>query len=317
MASRVKLLAAVRSTLSRPSTKVGVSNQRWQTYSVVTESKFEIVDGYTIVDVDSAARLVGPLRCAKKVLQRTTIDLVRHATYSCAVHGLDAAGAAAALNHDRGGDDQSPIAAFADELATWASENNFVGSAGLGVGPDEAGATLSAAAAQGQETVGASAAAAIASDANGVVIASDGDEPALQAALGDTHADIEADLSVALRSGADVVFVRGKTGVLDHATLDGTNVKLIVGLQPLTTTARGLAVAGRHDAVIVPDFITAAGPTLAALGHSTEDITTMTTTVMSALPDHGTGLFVAASEHAEAHLATMTDTLPFGRPLAP
>ena len=282
---------------------------------MVTEQKFETVDGYTIVDIDEAARIVGPVRSAKKVLQRTTIDLVRHATYSCAVHGLDATGGAAALNHDRASDDQSPIATFADELAAWANERTFIGAMSLGLGADEVGPTLSSTAASATEMTAASAAACVPDGAAIVVIVSDGDEPALQAAL--TDATIEPDLATALTSGADAVLVRGKTGVLNHAVLEDTNVKMIIGLQPLTTTARGLAVAGRAGAIVVPDFISAAGPTLAALGWSAEDISANTTSVLNTLSGHGIDLFVAASEHAETHMRTMTTELPFGRPLAP
>ena len=282
---------------------------------MVTEQKFETVDGYTIVDIDEAARIVGPIRSAKKVLQRTTIDLVRHATYSCAAHGLDATGGAAALNHDRASDDQSPIATFADELAAWANERTFIGAMSLGLGADEVGPTLSSTAASATEMTAASAAACVPDGAATVVIVSDGDEPALQAAL--TDATIEPDLATALTSGADAVLVRGKTGVLNHAVLEDTNAKMIIGLQPLTTTARGLAVAGRAGAIVVPDFISAAGPTLAALGWSAEDISANTTSVLNTLSGHGIDLFVAASEHAETHMRTMTTELPFGRPLAP
>ena len=284
---------------------------------MTNEARLETVDGYTIVDIDGAPRLVGPVRSAKKVLQRTTIDLIRHATYACAVHSLDAAGAAAALNHDRATNDDAPIAAFRDELASWADASSFVASATLGLGPDEVGGVLHPAAATQAETSAASAAACLPAGADLLVIASDGEEPALQAALAGKAVDVEADLGEALRSGADAVFVRGKTGVLDHATLDGVTAKVVIGLQPLTTTARGLAVASRAGAVVVPDFLSAAGPTLAALGLSADEIASMTTDVAAALATTGTGQFVAACERAEAHLRTMTDTLPFGRPLAP
>lgn len=288
----------------------------WQTGAVVTEAKMETVDGYTIVDIEGVARLVGPVRSAKKVLQRTTIDLVRHATYACAVHGMNAVGAAAALNHDRGAEDQTPISTFAAELATWSDANNFVGSAGLGLGADEVGAALSPAAGSASEATASSAAACVPADASRIVIVSDGPEPALAFALGSADVTVEVDLSAALTSGADAVFVRGKTGTLHHEVLEGTNVGSIIGLQPLTTTARGLAVAKRHDAVVVPDFISAAGPTLAALGHSVDKIASMTSTVMATFSGSDT-LFVAACEHAENHLRILTDTLPFGRPLAP
>ncbi len=282
---------------------------------MTTESKFESVDGYTIVDVAEASSLVGPIRTAKKVLQRTTIDLVRHATFTCAVHGLDAAGAAAALNHDRASDDQSPIAAFADELATWANAHSFSGSVGLGIGADEAGPALSVSAdAAGAATI--ASAVACAGGGASVVIASESEEVDLVSALGNVSIEVQSDLSAALTAGADVVMVRGKTAVLDHAVLDGTNAKLIIGLQPLTITPRGLAVASRAGAIVVPDFISAAGPTLAALGNDTDQIREMTLAVAGTLTGHGVDLFVKACEHAETHLRTLTDTLPFGRPLA-
>lgn len=287
---------------------------------MVTEVKLETVDGYTIVDIDGAARLVGPIRSAKKVLQRTTTDLIRHATYASAIHGLDAAGAAAALNYDRSSDAESPIEAFSAELEGWAQSANFVGAVGMGLGAEEIGATLHSSATNGAENAAASAVACLATNGETkVVIASDGDEPALQSALSAIGVDaaVESDLAAALASEADAVFVRGKTGVLHHESLEGTNVGRIIGLQPLTTTARGLAVASRAGAVIVPDFISAGGPTLAALGHSAEEITTMTKAAMTTLADAGVDTFVAGSEHAEAHLRTMTDNPPFGRPLAP
>lgn len=282
---------------------------------MVTEQKFETVDGYSIVDIDGAAKIVGPIRSAKKVLQRTTIDLVRHATYACAVHGLDATGGAVALNHDRAAEDQSPIATFADELATWAEANSFIGAMSLGLGANEAGPTLSETAGSAVEMTAASAAACVPDGADSVLIVSDGDEPALQAALAD--ATVEADLAAALTSGADAIVVRGKTGALNHDVLKDTNVKTIIGLQPLTTTARGLAVAGRAGTIIVPDFVSAAGPILAALGWSADDITANTKSLLGSLTGHGVDLFVAASEHAETHMRTLTDSLPFGRPLAP
>ena len=279
------------------------------------ETKLSTVDGYTIVDVAGAARLVGPVRAAKKVLQRTTIDLVRHATYVCAVHGLDAVGAAAALNHDRAAEDQSPVARFAEELATWAEANSFAGSIGLGVGADDVGSVLSVSPEAADAAMIASA-VACAGGGQSVVIVSDSEEADLVSALGDVSIEVQADLGAALTVGADVVMVRGKTAVLDHAVLDGTDAKLIIGLQPLTITPRGLAVASRAGAIVVPDFISAAGPTLAALGKDAHEITDMTTAVVGTLTGHGVDLFVAACEHAENHLRTLTDTLPFGRPLA-
>lgn len=294
-----------------------------QTGLVVSEQAFESVDAYGMIDIEGAPVAVGPVRSAKKVLQRTTIDLIRHATYSLAIHHIDGAGGAAALNHDRGADDQSPIESFATELSTWADTARFVATTGLGLGATEIGSTLHASAAWSTELVASSAAACVPIGASSVVIASDGEEPALRATLASRDVTLESDLAAAISSGVDVVIVRAKAGALHHESLADVNVGQIIALQPLTTTARGLAVAGRQGTVIVPDFISSAGPYLAALGTSdelepvTQDIASATSSVLTRLADTGTDMFVRACELAEAHLRTWTSDLPFGRPLAP
>lgn len=283
------------------------------------EQKFETVDGYGMVDIEGAPLVVGPVRSAKKVLQRTTEDLIRHATYALAIHGIDGCGGAAALNHDRAADDQSPLETFVAELETWAASATFTGTTGLGLGAAEIGPTLHPSASMANELVAASAAACVPSTASTIVIASDGDEPALTQRLGDQSAIVEPDLAAALLSGADVVFVRAKTGALNHEVLGEVTARRIIGLQPLTTTARGLAVAGRAGAVIVPDFISAAGPYLAADGRerSADDVAAATAATMTTLDGSDTDMFVRACALAEDHLRTWTSDLPFGRPLAP
>ena len=296
---------------------------------MVSEQAFETVDGYSMVDIEGAPTVVGPVRSAKKVLQRTTVDLIRHATYALAIHGINGSGGAAALNHDRAADDQSPIETFSAELADWAASSHFVGTVGLGLGAGEIGPTLHPSASWSNELIATSAAACVPRDTSTVNVVSDGEEPALQDALSNNRAlsaidvSIGSDLAAALTSEADVVLVRGKAGALDHEVLAEVNVGCIVALQPLTTTARGLAVAGRQGTMIIPDFISAAGPYLAALKTNaeldpiTQDITAATSEALMRLEGTGTDMFVRACELAEEHLRTWTSELPFGRPLAP
>ena len=293
-----------------------------QTGLVPTEKKFETVDGYAVVDLDGATRCIGPVRSAKKVLQRTTIDLVRHATYALAIHGIDASGGAAALNHDRASDDQSSIAAFSVELASWAESAGFSGHIGMGLSPDEIGPALHPSAQWRHELEAASARAAL-PPVHSVVVVSDEDESALTAPFMIPTVDIEPNLEAALTSGADAVFVRGKTGAVNHEVLAEANVGHIVGLQPLTTTARGLAVASARGCVIVPDFLSASGPYVAAASESTklsdliQHVETKTRAAAARLTDEGTNSFVRACELAEEHILTWASELPFGRPLAP
>lgn len=276
------------------------------------------VDGYTYADMDGPKHLVGPIRSARKVLPRTTIDLARHATYAAAIHQLDAAGGAAALNHDRSGDDQ-PFDSFAAEVAEWSSTSGFVGHTTLGLSAEEAGDALTIDGATHQAAAIASSVASV--DLNGlaVVIASQQDENALTAALtaaGTAAVAIETDVTAALHTTADVAFIRGNTGEIDHVVAADTTVGHIVGLQPLTITARGLAVASRTGAIVIPDFVSAAGPYLVALAPSV-DVAALTRAAIDRIGNAGGDSFIRACELAEDHLRSWTTDLPFGRPLAP
>jgi hypothetical protein len=293
-----------------------------QTGLVPTEKKFETVDGYAMIDLDGATRCVGPIRSAKRVLQRTTIDLVRHATYALAIHEIDASGAAAALNHDRASNDQSPIAAFSVELTSWAESAGFSGHVGMGLDPDEIGPALHPTALWRHELEAASARGAM-PPVYSIVVVSDQDESVLTAPFMIPTVDVEPNLEAALTSGADAVFVRGKTGVLNHEVLAETNVGHIIGLQPLTTTARGLAIASARGCVIVPDFLSASGPYVAAASDIknrsdlVKEVEAQTRAAAARLTDEGPNSFVRACELAEEHILTWAPELPFGRPLAP
>ncbi len=287
-------------------------------------TKFEAVDGYGMLDVADAPLAIGPVRSAKKVLQRTTGDMIRHVTYSLAVHGIDGAGAAAALNHDRSGADPAEFETFAAELETWAASANFRPTHGIGLSPEEIGPALHQTSAPTRALMAASAAACVGT-ATSAIVASSEDESELLGELANRGVDgtVTDDLAAALTSDHAVVFVRSGAGALHHEALADSTPGRVIGLQPLTTTARGLAFAGRNSTIIVPDFISAGGLTLAAAGDdaSAEDtldrIRTATAALVSELEAEGTDMFVTACERAEAHLRTWTDELPFGRPLAP
>lgn len=277
-----------------------------------------------MIDVAGASKAIGPVRLAKKVLQRTTEDYIRHATYALALHEIDGCGGAAALNHDRAAEDQTPIETFAEELSTWAASASFVATTGLGIGASEIGPTLHASAAMSAELIAASAAACIPADTSTIVIVSDGDEPTVRNHLASSATvSVIPEWATALTTGADVLLARGKTGSLNHDVASESNVGRIISLDPLLTTPRGLAVASRQGSIIVPDFLSASGAYLAALSTSgsldelVDEITRSTHAAVERIGDVGVGMFVRASELAEDHLRTWTSALPFGRPLAP
>ena len=283
----------------------------------IARTAFETVDAYTIVDVPDAPVSIGPVRCAKKVLERTTVDLVRHATYAAAIHGHRAGGAAAALNHDRSAGEPDTIERFGAELSSWAAESGFRAVYGLGLGLGEVGLDNLEPAPSSANTRSAVAAAGDLHGSTVVVLGPDGMDE-LDAALaggGVESVRHEPEAEAALSTPCDVAFVSVKTGELDHEVLDGCAAASVVALTPLATTARGLAVASRAGTTIVPDFVSAGGQYLAALG--VDDIAGATRAAVDRMAGAGVDPFLRACEMAEAHLRSWAPDVPFGRPLAP
>ena len=88
------------------------------------------------------------------------------------------------------------------------------------------------------------------------------------------------------------------------------------GLRPAIDVAVPVAVLGRAGVIVVPDFLSTAGPLLTAVDRDGGDATTRVHDAVAALADGGTGLWMAAVTKAEDHLRTWQDPLPFGRPLS-
>jgi hypothetical protein len=136
-----------------------------------------------------------------------------------------------------------------------------------------------------------------------------------------TGSDLAA--GAVLTQDADVLVCGSKLGLVDHELAASLPHRLVVPCGPAPVTARGLAVARRRDAVVLPDFLTLLGPlpayradadtaTEALLATASETVATL---VAEAL-DHEEGPYLGAAYRAEAFLATWQESLPFGRPLA-
>lgn len=131
--------------------------------------------------------------------------------------------------------------------------------------------------------------------------------------------------SAVFASGADVVFVGSKMGVVDHGVAEQMgNTAAVVPCGRIPITARALAVLRRTRVAVPADFLALAGSTLALWGDAnrteaeilagiTEDISDLT----AEFSTHDDGPFLAACFAAESYLSTWQDQLPFGRPLAP
>ena len=68
--------------------------------------------------------------------------------------------------------------------------------------------------------------------------------------------------------------------------------------------------------VVVPDFLSTAAPTLAAVDPDGADPMLRVHDAVADLAGEGTNLWMAAVAKAEQHLLTWQEQLPFGRPLS-
>ena len=121
----------------------------------------------------------------------------------------------------------------------------------------------------------------------------------------------------------DALLVGSKVGALTHEGAAAVKAASLLptGLVPLTTKAVvALERAGRK---VVPDFLTLAGPYLAAFGDvgdgpdvAAQGVSAQIAAAVRESAGSPDGLFLGACARAEAFLATWQPALPFGRPLA-
>ena len=273
-------------------------------------------DGFVVSDIDDATTSVGVARLAPKVLRDGAQLLARSVTYAFASFGVAGhAGASAGINAKPDARDDA-LAAFLDEVRPRAEAGALVLHPGTGLTADDLApvgwgdldAALTAA--------GALAAGRVAGPHDWRTVAVVGAGPVVDAAVEQlTKADATL-VEPRFDSACDVLFVAGKAGVLDHATAAAVQARTIVPLTPVPVTARALAVLGRDDRVVIPDFLATAAPLLAGFDADGGDPVQRVHTAVTDLADQGTGLWLAAARRAEEHLATWTAEKPFGRPLA-
>jgi len=295
---------------------LGLHEGRGEESPLVKVQRLSATDGFIVYDIDAATTGVGVARLAPKVLQDSAALLARSFTYSFASFGVVGhAGASAGINA-KPDDRDGAVKAFVEEVAPLAASGRLRLAAGLGLtagdlaplgwtDPDPA---LAAA--------GALAAARVAGPPDWRTAAVVGSGPIAEAATGQLGAAGSDIAPARFDADCDVLFVAGKAGVLDHPTAAAVSATTIVPLTPVPVTARALAVLGRKDAVVLPDFVSIAAPLLAAHDPSGGDPVQRIRDVTIELADQGTGLWLAAAERAEAQLATWTAEKPFGRPLA-
>jgi glutamate dehydrogenase/leucine dehydrogenase len=124
---------------------------------------------------------------------------------------------------------------------------------------------------------------------------------------------------------ADILVCGSRTGIVDHGVAAGCDVKALVPSGPIPVTAKALAVLQRAGVVVLPDFVTTAGPLLGAAlpaldGEgpplTVDDVAATIGAVITDVLSDESGPVLGACLRAEAFMRTWRDELPFGRPLA-
>ena len=181
------------------------------------------------------------------------------------------------------------------------------------------------------ELAAAGAAIVAVSTTAGTVGHLDGIEPAqLTAAIAEhgasaiEHLDLEVGPVAAVFSAdADIVFAGSKVGAIGHDVAATITARQVVPIAPVPVSAKALAVLRRSGTVVLPDFVTAAGPwfpTFPGAAGTPDELRATVIDRISAVTDevlaYADGPLLGACHRAEAFLATWQESLPFGRPLA-
>lgn len=282
----------------------------------MTVEKLSGTDGFVVVDLDDATTSVGVVRLAPKVLRDGAELLARTVTYAFAAFGVSGhGGASGAINAKPEARDEA-IAAFVDEVRAPAESGALVLTPGVGLTDEDLAPLGWATPDAGLTAEGALAAAKVAGPLDWRTAAVVGPGPVAEAASAQLTAAGATVAEARFDAPCDVLFVAGKAGVLDHATAEGVQASLVVPLTSVPVTARALAVLKRAGRTVVPDFLSTAAPLLAAHDPAGGDPVQRVRDTTIALAEAGDGMWLAAVDRAEAHLATWTDAKPFGRPLA-
>lgn len=286
---------------------------------------FTSTDAFIAFDLDDAPA-VGITRLARKVLQDGAALLARDTTYAFASFGLQRGGGSAGIN---AADDARDVAlsAFVAEAADLVRDGRWATDPGLGLTVDDLAPIYEVDArpvalwtdglAVDLTAIGAVAAADAVLDGgvSGATAAVVGSGPLADAARSTLEGSDATVAGTALDTPADVVFIAGKTGVVDHDDAATMGAGVVVPLTPAPLTARAHAVVTQAGRTHVPSFLSTAAPLLAVFdadqGNPVDRVRDATAAVAG-----DDDLWMAAAHRAEEFLLSWQGTIPTFRPLA-
>lgn len=299
--------------------------------------KLTSTDAFVVVDLDDAPGS-GVVRRARKILQGGAEDLARSATYTFGAFAIERSGASAGINAE-GDDVEAAIAAFVEELTPSVADGSLHLEAAKGVAPEQLAPLRDASTLgpwAGSESllatsVAASAAWALGGDLAGKTLAIEGApnaSPILRNLLDESGATVVdvwgVDEKPWLVWGADVdvILAGSKPGILGHQGTDSITAKAIVPWGPLPVTTKAFAQLHRAgDVLVLPDFVTVAGPLLGGFIDGDEatavaEVVGRVNEVLDAAASDADGVLLGACYRAEAFIDGWRGAKPFGRPLA-
>ena len=287
--------------------------------------KLSSTDAFIVFDLDDVPA-VGTTRLARKILRDGAELLARSTTYAFASFEIRMSGGSAGINAE-GDDRDAAVAGYVDDVKELVSSGRWATDPGLGLTEHDL-AELRIVDTRPRElwtdgladrltAEGAVAAAGAVRDGlAGATCAVAGSGPVVDhlrtsvAGAGGSMVDGGSD------AACDVLFLAGKTGMLDHDAAAEVQAGVVVPLTPVPVTARAHAVLSQAGRIHVPDFLSTAAPLLRAHAADGGDPVDRVATVVDDLSAARAGLWMAAVERAEAFLLSWQDELPFGRPLA-
>jgi hypothetical protein len=280
--------------------------------------KLDSTDAFLVTDLDDAPLAVGIVRAAPKVLVDGTELLARATTYAFATFGVQASGASAGINAKPEAKDAA-VTAFVEELAPEVSGGTLHLSPGTGltdadtapwgIEPLDESLTARGAVAAAATFLGGGAGgrtAAVHGPAGWLDRVAPWWSDAGGGDIGEGGPDADA----------EVLFVAGKAGLLDHEGVAGVTAKLLVPLTPVPVTAKAFAALSRGGTVLLPDAVSCAAPLLAVAEPDGDDPVERVASAAGGLAGEGVDAWRAMVARAETFLSTWQPSLPFGRPLA-
>jgi hypothetical protein len=286
----------------------------WQNADV-TLQRLGSTDAFVVVDLPTASRADGIVRCAKKVLVDSSRALARSRSYAWALLQQPISGAAAGINAEGEGRADA-VAAFCGELAAQAGDRELTLAPGKGLDPGELdalrGAITPDPAALLEGLLGCAEALTGGLSGKDVAIEHDGGAEGLKDALTGAGASVVAEGADALSAHADLLIFGSRPGLLDHELAGSIDAAFLLPSAEIAYTPRALAVSTRRGLHLLPDFLSTAGALAARCGL---DARVHLGDLAGAALERPEGAVIGACIQAEDFLTGWVPELPFGRPI--